>query len=229
MPTSIEHEKPGPFNSMDSNHLSVAFDAALAQLPYGDDVEVEQDAESLSSGESEGESAAEVEQIELFRFSRNGLSVWVDLQVQSEVANRNSTKIGDQRLSRSSRQQSDLFSTECLIANFEDLCRQRYPSVLIGCHVSRYSSAPGDDSVTLQNGRSATTVAPTTKGFSATQVYRKDRFSAVVGDIERRLNRQGFIGDPRAVCRKGGGRSGEYYEKDDSFFDDSEAVSLDQE
>lgn len=57
--------------------------------------------------------------------------------------------------------------------------------------------------------------------LSATTSRTEDRLSTVIQDILHRLNRQGTLADPRDVCRKGGGRSGNYYDKDDEFFDDS--------
>lgn len=56
-------------------------------------------------------------------------------------------------------------------------------------------------------------------------VGTEDRMSAVISGIEHRINLQGALVDPRDVVRIGGGRSGDYYEKDDAFFDDSETVS----
>lgn len=69
-------------------------------------------------------------------------------------------------------------------------------------------------------------VAPGAPRPSAPTPRTEDRLSTVIQDILHRLNRQGTLADPRDLCRKGGGRSGQYYDKDDQFFDDSLTVSL---
>lgn len=50
----------------------------------------------------------------------------------------------------------------------------------------------------------------------------EDRLTAVITDVLHRLNRQGVLADPREVCKSGGGKTGEFYERDEDFFDDSE-------
>jgi hypothetical protein len=62
--------------------------------------------------------------------------------------------------------------------------------------------------------------------ISNSSFQRDDRLSNVIQDILHRLNRQGTLAVPGDVCRKGGGKSGNYYDKDDDFVDDSLTVCL---
>lgn len=174
--------------------------AASAAEGEANEVDIE-DESLLSSDETE---VSQVEQIELFRFSRNGLSAIVNLHQSTEA-------------SRDAQKQSDCCCCSCQIVSFEDLCRESYPTDYhIGSYMPRFVIYSNEDKQEKQS----------LVGPLPNEAERKDRFAEVVADIERRLNRQGFISDPSSICRRNGGRCGDYYEADENFFDDSEAVSV---
>ncbi|OEH77226.1 hypothetical protein cyc_03969 [Cyclospora cayetanensis] len=52
--------------------------------------------------------------------------------------------------------------------------------------------------------------------------WRPSRLDMVLHDLERRLECQRLLANPRDILRCGGGDKGDYYDKDDAFIDDTE-------
>eukprot|EP00914_Ancora_sagittata_P003037 GHVO01006302.1.p1 GENE.GHVO01006302.1~~GHVO01006302.1.p1 ORF type:complete len:609 (+),score=130.35 GHVO01006302.1:70-1896(+) len=119
-----------------------------------------------------------------------------------------------------------------IIIDFAQLCAAKYGSLeMLYAPIDNKrkesptrAAKPAVSESTAVGGSPSDLSAPPSLPSAADLVSRRDPLNSVINDIMSRLSKQGMLADPREVMRRGGGKAGDFYDKDDDFFDDEELI-----